>query len=59
MGLFDAIVRTVINTATLPVAVAKDACTLGGELIDEESATAQHLDRIKREADPDFDDDLE
>lgn len=30
MKLFGQIIRTVVNTALLPVAVAKDICTLGG-----------------------------
>ena len=51
MSLFAAIVRTVVNVATLPLAVVKDALTLGGVVVDEpKSYTEQKLDQIKREA---------
>ena len=51
MGLFGAIVRTVVNTATLPIAVAKDVFTLGGVATEEsEPYTVQKLKQIKREA---------
>lgn len=54
MGLFGAIVRTVVNVTTeLPVAIVKDACTLGGTLTDEESATRKALEKIKEEAEDD------
>lgn len=56
MGLFGAIVRTVVNTATLPVAIVKDACTLGGTLTDEESETKKALQKLKDEANEDEDD---
>lgn len=56
MGIFGAIVRTAVNVATTPLAVVKDVVTLGGELTDEESATKQHIEKLKREADEDFDD---
>ena len=51
MSLFGQIVRTVINVATLPVAVVKDVATLGGNLTEQdESYTEQHLDKLKEEA---------
>ena len=51
MGLFDAFVRTIINVATLPIAIVKDVTTIGGALSDQEkSYTAQKLDQIKDEA---------
>lgn len=58
MGLFDAIVRTVVNVATLPVtlplAVTKDILTMGGELTDQdESYTKQLVEQIKEEAETD------
>lgn len=49
--LFGAVVRTTVNVALLPVAVAKDAITLGGTTTDRRrSYTAAHLDKIKDEA---------
>ena len=51
MKLFGQLVRTIVNTAMLPVAVVKDACTLGGVAVDEEKPfTLQQLEKIKREA---------
>lgn len=51
MNLFGQLVRTVVNTVTLPVAVAKDALTLGGVCTDEpEPYTVQQLKKIKDEA---------
>lgn len=51
MSLFGAIVRTVVNVATLPVSVAKDVITLGGISTDEgKSATSKNLQRIKDES---------
>lgn len=54
MGLFDAIVRTVVNVATLPVDIVKDVVTIGGATTDQDkSYTAQKLDQIKDEAETD------
>ena len=53
MKLFGQLVRTVVNIATLPVAVAKDVVTLGGALVDEESATKKNLQKLKDEASED------
>lgn len=51
MKLFGQIVRTLVNVATLPVAVAKDVFTLGGAVLDEDRCyTSKHLDKLKREA---------
>lgn len=51
MSLFGKIVRTAINTATLPVAIAADVATMGARKICEgESFTEKHLETIKREA---------
>jgi hypothetical protein len=60
MKLFSQVVRTVVNTALVPVAIARDAITLGGTLtgdnVDyrvEDTHTAKALDRVKREASED------
>ena len=54
MSLFGALVKKVVNVATLPVAVAKDVITLGGTIDDQaKSHTAQKLEQIKEEADDD------
>jgi hypothetical protein len=45
VSLFGAVVRTVVNTAVLPVAAVKDVMTLGGN-----AYTAKQLEKIKDEA---------
>lgn len=50
MKLFGQLVRTVVNTIVLPVAVVKDIVTLGGVLTDEDSAIREALERLKEEA---------
>ena len=50
MKLFGQVVRTVVNTALLPVAAAKDVLTLGGIITDEPPATVTAIERLKREA---------
>ena len=51
MSLFGQLVRTVVNVATLPVAVAKDVLTLGGAATGEDKPyTVQKLEQLKREA---------
>jgi len=50
MKLFGQIVRTLVNVAALPVAVVKDAVTLGGTVTDDQSATIKAIERIKEEA---------
>lgn len=50
MSLFGRIVRTAVNTALLPVAVAKDVITLGGVSTSHEPYTAEQLKKIKDEA---------
>lgn len=55
MKLFGQIVRTVVNAALLPVAVAKDVVTIGGILIDRPSATKEAIERLKDEASPEWD----
>lgn len=36
MSLFSALVKTVVNVATLPVAVVKDVITMAGVITDQE-----------------------
>lgn len=51
MGLFGALVKTVVNVATLPVAIVADVVTLGdvcGE--DRGTFTTRKLQQIKDEA---------
>ena len=56
MKLFSQIIRTVVNVATLPVAIVKDVVTLGGTLTGDndwsldETFTAKKIDQIKDEA---------
>lgn len=56
MSLFGALVRTVVNTALLPVAVVKDVLTLGGTLTEQndcgnnQSYTGTAIDKLKDEA---------
>lgn len=51
MKLFAQIVRTVVNVATLPIAVAKDVFTLGGVATEHEQPnTVEKLKQIKDEA---------
>lgn len=54
MSLFGALVRTMVNTALLPVAAARDVVTLGGTL-DENGRPhlADAIDQLKREASDD------
>jgi hypothetical protein len=49
MGLFGKLVKTAVNVATLPVAVAKDVVTLGN-LGNSRSFTEKKLEQIKDEA---------
>lgn len=53
MSLFGAIVRTVVNVATLPIAVAKDvvmSAADAGEGEDLGQRTAAKLEQIKKES---------
>ncbi len=57
MKLFGQLVRTLVNVATLPVAVVKDVVTLGGTASGkDEPYTAEALEKLKREAAEDGDD---
>ncbi|MCW5591042.1 MAG: hypothetical protein KIS74_02985 [Burkholderiales bacterium] len=55
--LFGALVRTLVNTATIPVAVVKDAASLVetaiGEPLPPRSHTMAHLEKLKDEASTD------
>ena len=55
MKLFGQLVRTVINTALVPVAAAKDVLTLGGMVLGDEPhcETLEALQRLKDEASED------
>jgi hypothetical protein len=54
MSFFGKLVRTAVNTALLPVAIAKDVATLGGVCTGElEPYTVQQLEKIKEEAEDD------
>ena len=51
MKLFGELVATVVNVATLPVAVTKDVFTLGGVATDQRTPyIVQKLKQIKDEA---------
>ncbi len=57
MKLFGQLIRTVVNTALVPVAVARDVVTLGGVLTGdnddgrvEDTHTAEAIQRLKDEA---------
>lgn len=50
MGLFDSLIRTAVNVATLPVAVAVDVIEAPFKAVDGQvpgTTTAKHLERIK------------
>lgn len=52
MKLFGQIIRTAVNVATLPVAVARDVVTLAGAIDnDGKPHTLQHIEKIKDESD--------
>ena len=56
MTIFGAIVRTVVNVATLPIAVAKDVVFVMADAGDGDSPgrrTVAKLEQIKDEADAD------
>ncbi len=51
MDLFASIVRTVVNTALLPMAVVKDVITMGDDVCyGGKTATQKQLEKLKREA---------
>jgi hypothetical protein len=54
MSLFGKLVRTAINTATLPLSVVKDAVTMGDDYClkqkDGKTATQRQIEKIKKEA---------
>jgi len=40
------IIKAIINTAVLPIAIVKDVITMGGAMIDEEPQTIKTLKEI-------------
>jgi len=47
MSIFGSLLKTVIDTATLPIDVAKDVVTMGGAMTErQEPYTASKLKRI-------------
>lgn len=51
MSLIGTLVKTAVNIAALPVAVAKDVITLGGATTDRpESYTSEQIQKLKDEA---------
>jgi hypothetical protein len=51
MGLFSALTKIVIDVATLPIDIAKDALTLGGIATEQDKPyTLQKLDQIKKDS---------
>lgn len=54
MKLFGQIIRTVVNTTLLPVAVVKDVYTLGGVATEQDkSYTRQQLEKLAEDAQED------
>lgn len=48
MGIFGKLTSAIVQTALLPVALAKDVVTMGGACIDEDPATWERLKKIGR-----------
>lgn len=46
MGFFGSLIKTAMDVATTPLAIAKDVVTLGGAITEEESATKQKLQQL-------------
>jgi hypothetical protein len=55
MSIFKRLTKGLIDTALLPVDIAKDVATLGGTLINEESATAERVEKLKDNAEKIYD----
>jgi hypothetical protein len=52
MGLFGKLVKTALNVAEIPLAVAKDVVTLGGVATGkDETYTRELVEKIKEDAD--------
>lgn len=58
MSFFGALIRTTVNVALLPLAVLKDAVTMGGTLTNQNpnyrtdgTYLADQIEKIKEEAD--------
>jgi hypothetical protein len=51
LKLFGQVIRTIVNTTLLPVAVVKDVYTLGGNATEQEkSYTRQQLENLAEDA---------
>lgn len=51
MKLFGQLIRTVVNVVEIPVALTKDALTLGGVITDQyKTYTRQQVEKLKEEA---------
>jgi hypothetical protein len=47
MGLFGSLLKTVIDVVEMPIAIAKDVATMGGELTDQKKCyTQQKLEEV-------------
>ena len=57
MGIFSSLVKTAIETVTLPVAVVKDVVSLGNAA-GQQSHIVTKLERIKQAADDKEDDEM-
>lgn len=55
MKIFGQLIRTVVNTVLVPVAVVQDIVTLGGTVLGDEPhcETKEALERLKDEASED------
>lgn len=49
MGFLGKLVKGVLDTALLPLDVAKDVVTMGGALTDEKPATLQRAEKIVKD----------
>ena len=58
MSLLGSLIATVIDTASLPVAIVKDVATMGGVLTDRRESYTQEKARNLRDDINDVDDDL-
>ena len=50
MSLFGKVVRTIVNTVELPIAVTKDVFTLGNIASGDKTYTEQQIEKLKEEA---------
>ena len=50
MGIFGKLLKTTFDIVTTPIDIVKDVATLGGTLIDEESALVKKGRRLKADS---------